>query len=873
VAKSKLFSFKKRYILYIFILLTLLGFATYLVQTVPFGSWNLLPEKPTKLANGSYSYNIPLDPESPWPKFRANAIQNGRTPVEPMVNELEPWEYKTAKGIFSSPVVDQEGTVYIGSADHYFYAIKQDGSLKWKFATDEIIDSSALLDDRKRVYFGSGDGHVYCLNRQDGKFIWRQKAHTTQEVRDKFGIETFNLNWFEGNIGMLKDGSIIAPNDNYLIYALNRDNGDRIRHYQSAEMNWSIPSYNPDTDRLFFGSMYIALKNTFAYQAGTGEKLWSTGGLGSVAASSLLTSTDPRGGVILGGFDGILRALTQENGKELWQFKTRDHIYGSPGQLSDGTIIQASADGTIYAVHPEAGEMLWAYDTLEPIRSSPAIDANDNIYIGSGEGKLFAINPDGTLRWSFQLISDARNDLNASPALGKKGIYIAGENGGIFFVPYDYPLTEKGKNDPRSNSKPGEALPDDGVFLIYTTRFGSLQIEPPAEIDANEPLMFTLYTREKGDTIASAIDSDQLKISFPGTTGVLSSVSADKKFITLIPQETWTGPDGGTISINIKGDYLTDMTRIGLKALGGNKAGEFNQTFTFKVRERNKSLMPYQIPKKPGDLSSVLEFSRLSIPNPTMMPSWNQIGFDSLHYVAGAVESSIEDGGNSAVMWVVPGKLNEQTGQTDIDPSLKDVFVLNLNYDNGLVTLTNYEGFEISFVGSWDMPVSLYRLATKVDASTGKPLRSSSLNAVVRGDDIKFYGNFLKGMGLTDFSTGLMHIYGGTQTNNWKSGVIKAPENVGQVKFELSKTSITARVTGSKLKTDQHLFSILLLNSETGRPIPANYARATQVEANSEGIIETVTLSFPEELVKENVRAYFMVDTYPAVRREIVLKK
>ena len=40
-----------------------------------------------------------------------------------------------------------DGVVYIGSADHKFYAINADGTMKWEFISEEIIDSSALLDD------------------------------------------------------------------------------------------------------------------------------------------------------------------------------------------------------------------------------------------------------------------------------------------------------------------------------------------------------------------------------------------------------------------------------------------------------------------------------------------------------------------------------------------------------------------------------------------------------------------------------------------------------------------------------------------------------------------------------------------------------
>jgi outer membrane protein assembly factor BamB len=147
----------------------------------------------------------------------------------------------------------------------------------------------------------------------------------------------------------------------------------------------------------------------------SGKEQWTTGSFGTVAATTMLTNTSTKGAVLVGGFDGFLRAFAQDSGKLLWKFGTKDHIYASPAQLSDGTIIQPGADGTLYAIDPGTGKAIWEFDTLEPIRSSPAVDGDDNIYFGNGEGKLYCINPDGTLRWSYKLITDDRNDLNGSP--------------------------------------------------------------------------------------------------------------------------------------------------------------------------------------------------------------------------------------------------------------------------------------------------------------------------------------------------------------------------------------------------------------------------------------------------------------------------
>src|SRR5690349_7756897 len=82
----------------------------------------------------------PYAPGAPWPKFRANAEQTGRSSLTPKTTGGKLWELKTEKGIFSSAVIGADGTSYIGSADRTFYAIAPDGSVKWKVLTGEVID-------------------------------------------------------------------------------------------------------------------------------------------------------------------------------------------------------------------------------------------------------------------------------------------------------------------------------------------------------------------------------------------------------------------------------------------------------------------------------------------------------------------------------------------------------------------------------------------------------------------------------------------------------------------------------------------------------------------------------------------------------------
>ncbi|MCA9607745.1 MAG: PQQ-like beta-propeller repeat protein, partial [Myxococcales bacterium] len=533
---------------------------------------------------------IPLDPDAPWPKFRANPEQTGRTSVDPVDDGTSmPWVFPTGKGIFSTPVIDADGNLYVGSADRTFYSLDASGAERWSFVTGEIIDSSALLDDMGRVYFGSGDGHLYARDRATGAEVWTFAADDPS-VNDAF------INWFEGNVAMGPDGTLYAPNDNFCTYAVNRETGEQVWCWRTSDQTWSLPAVNAATGQLFIGNNFLLGDNIFALGAGNGRARWRAMAGGTVAASPMLTGPSGDDLAVVGAFDGYLRALRQSDGMEMWTFGARDHVYASPGQLSDGTIIQPAADGTIYALSPADGSVVWSFDTLEPVRSSPAIDANDQIYVGSGEGRLFVLNPDGTLRFAMRMTGDwqrgdgttvtmdaQRSDLNSSPALGPTGVVLAGENGGIYFVPYDYCLRAFDEPDDRCTLGPDEVLPDDGAFLYFTDRFGGPRETAPATIEANEPLTFSLFVRESGDTALARIDSESVVVTVTPEVAVATTVSGDRTFLTVVPEAPWGDAAGSPVTVRVQGDYLENLDREGLRFTGGTVGGSFDASFTFDV--------------------------------------------------------------------------------------------------------------------------------------------------------------------------------------------------------------------------------------------------------------------------------------------------
>ncbi len=793
--------------------------------------------------------SVPYESGSPWPKFRRNAVQDGASTIHATPTDGALWSYRTAKGIFSSPVIAADGTIYIGSADRYFYALNADGTLKWKKQTGEIIDSSALLDNQGRVYFGSGDGKLRALDAKTGNDVWAMTA-------DDPSVNTAFINWFEGNVAMAADGTLYVPNDNFFVYAIDRATGNVSQRLKMPDQTWSLPAIDTATGSVFIGNnnlLPILGRNTFSFDS-KGNELWTARTLGSIAASPLLT---PDGKMIVGGFDGYVRAYDSIRGEQLWETGTREHVYASPARLPTGLIVQPSADGTIYALNPADGTVRWAFDTREPIRSSPAVDADGNVYVGSGEGRLFVLKPDGTLRWSMKLIDEERNDLNASPALGTNAIYIAGESGDIFSIPYDYCLRAPGLADRRCTSTGGEDLPPDGAFLFYTTPLGAMLAESPAAIDENQALTFSLQVRAAGDTHLALLDSASLKVTTDPPSDVAVEVAGDGKFVTVTPKTVFAkGADGG-VQLSVTGNYLEGFDRNGLRLRGGTVAGVVSSSHAFHVNE--PAAAPYAMTAPAiGAPAPVWEIARLAMPLPVVMPSYNQIGFDSLHYALGVVEMSEGHG----VAWMAGAHLVGEDNVAVVDPATKALFPLEADYRNGYLTLRNEDGLQVEIMNA-TIPFRAFRIGAPI-GNDGSALRTATLSGSTVCATVPFYGQFLQVLGLCNPQTDILSVFGGAIFRKRATDAQIAETDAGAVVLTRTATGTTATITGSTLKLAQHVFGLLLVDTATGKPVTLDYGLATTRTATPTGEIASVTVPFGERVVPASVRAYLMVDTVAA---------
>ena len=73
--------------------------------------------------------------------------------------------------MIGAPAIGAEGTVYFGSHDGSFYALRPDGTLKWNISTGDAIESYPAIGRDGTVYFGSDDHKLYAIGGSHKTFV------------------------------------------------------------------------------------------------------------------------------------------------------------------------------------------------------------------------------------------------------------------------------------------------------------------------------------------------------------------------------------------------------------------------------------------------------------------------------------------------------------------------------------------------------------------------------------------------------------------------------------------------------------------------------------------------------------------------------
>jgi outer membrane protein assembly factor BamB len=306
------------------------------------------------------------------------------------------WEFRTNGEIVSSPLV-VGATVYIGSRDHFLYALDTArGALRWKFETQGPVSSSPGYRDGV-VYVGSVDGRLYAVDAATGKQRWVFKT--------------------------LGESRFIAPGIH----------GATPRTEMMADpFDVFLSSPTIVGDMLYFGS---GDHNVYALDAATGALRWKFATANVVHASPAVAD----GLLYVGSWDRNMYALDALTGQERWRFQTGNDttIYNQIGIASSATVANGAVffgcrDGHFYALDAKSGTLRWSHDNHTGwVIASPAVK-DGVVYFPTSDGMRFKALDAATGAVKFNVETKAISF--SSPAIVNRTLYYGSSDGWVHAI-------------------------------------------------------------------------------------------------------------------------------------------------------------------------------------------------------------------------------------------------------------------------------------------------------------------------------------------------------------------------------------------------------------------------------------------------------
>jgi outer membrane protein assembly factor BamB len=378
----------------------------------------------------------PMD--SPWPMYCHDTRHTGRSPYITLNSYDIIWCYPTL-GSTSSPAIDSDGVIYLGSQD--FQAINPNGTLKWSYSLSGWTESCPAIDENGIIYLGTifGDPSYLYAFYPNGDLKWKYSVGGVYNIYSSPAIGNDGTIYFGCGGDSPPAGCIKALYPNKTLKW----------EYATNHVVYSSPAIGDD------GIIYCGSHDTFLYALypnnGTLKWKYKTGGW--IRTSPCIADD---GTIYVVSLDNYLHAVNPD-GTMKW--KTNMGEGGtSPTIGQDGTIYAGYTK--LHAINPINGSIKWLYDVSGTIRGgTPCNSVDGTIYIGTSDGgKLIAINPNGTLKWQQPI-----GICESAPAIGSNGIIYIGSNNDYLFA-----FGELDPNAPTETMINGQTIGTTGDEYEYT---------------------------------------------------------------------------------------------------------------------------------------------------------------------------------------------------------------------------------------------------------------------------------------------------------------------------------------------------------------------------------------------------------------------
>jgi len=219
-----------------------------------------------------------------------------------------------------------------------------------------------------------------------------------------------------GAIALATDGRhVFTGADRLYAYDLN---GIQLWSYDAGSNISSAPTIKNNR-------VYVAAGDRVHCVDTAGVAIWTSNAVSGGEIKSGVNVTDGR--VFYGAEDGIVYAINESDGSDVWKYTTAGAVNSSP-MVYGGMVIVGSDDNFIYNldVLPDGsgnGQLRWKVGTGERVRSSAAVhEFSNTVYIGCHDYNVYALNHvTGDTRYEYA----AGSLVNTSPIVTDEYAYFA----------------------------------------------------------------------------------------------------------------------------------------------------------------------------------------------------------------------------------------------------------------------------------------------------------------------------------------------------------------------------------------------------------------------------------------------------------------
>jgi outer membrane protein assembly factor BamB len=337
------------------------------------------------------------------------------------------WRFETDGAVVSSPAIVGD-TVWIGSADGSVYALDlESGAVRWATKLGSPISASPAVGGG-RVVVVTRDGRIVALTSARGRQLW--SIATGPDHPWPWGHESGDQ--WTGSATLAGGIAYVGSGEGHVL-AIDVARGT---------VRWRAPTEGRvrSTPAVTGGSVIVGSADgrVYAFDAATGRQRWrfETEGAGlhsekfgfdrrTIQSSPAIADSV----VLIGARDGMLYALHQATGRELWRSDHRVSWVNGSAAIREGTAYVGSSDAAfLQAVDRNTGTERWRKPTGAVVWGSAA--ATDRLVIyGDGAGRVRALDrATGTERWTF--FTEAQ--VYSSPVPAGRLVVFGSMDGGVY---------------------------------------------------------------------------------------------------------------------------------------------------------------------------------------------------------------------------------------------------------------------------------------------------------------------------------------------------------------------------------------------------------------------------------------------------------